>query len=54
MLLVTLGGDWPVLIWSQTLIGLTLSEFFDVIEMWWLGQWALAYALQTHDAVRVP
>lgn len=51
--LVALAGNWPLLFWSQTFLGLTLSEFFDVVEMWWLGRWAYAYAVQEHGKVRV-
>lgn len=53
MFLAALGGNWPMLFWSQTLLGLGLSEFFDVIEMWWLGRWARQYAIQPHDKVQV-
>ncbi|GJE96044.1 multidrug resistance-associated ABC transporter [Phanerochaete sordida] len=53
MFLAALGGDWPVVFWTQVFIGLGVSEFFDVVEMWWLGRWAHQYAIQPHDQVQV-
>ncbi|KAI0703637.1 hypothetical protein BC835DRAFT_1262769 [Cytidiella melzeri] len=49
-----LGGKYPLLFWIGWISGMSLSEVFDVSEMWWLGYWARQYALTDPKTVSVP
>jgi hypothetical protein len=37
------GGRFPVFYWLNFITSETLSDIFDVLEMWWLGYWAQKY-----------
>ncbi|KAJ3531222.1 hypothetical protein NM688_g7605 [Phlebia brevispora] len=49
-----LGGKWPWVFWVSYLLGMSLSELFDVLEMWWLGWWARQYAARPASEVSIP
>lgn len=46
-----LGGKWPAFFWLQYLCGLGITEFFDILEMWWLALWARQYILRDPSSV---
>lgn len=48
-----LGGKWPLLWWIQFLGASSLTEVFDVLEMWWLGWWATQYATKDPRSVSI-
>ncbi|EKM56946.1 uncharacterized protein PHACADRAFT_172648 [Phanerochaete carnosa HHB-10118-sp] len=47
-----LGGKYPFLFWLQFMFGECGAEFFNVLELWWLGYWAQQYALHDPSDVR--
>ena len=53
MLLVGLGGAWPLLFWAQFLAADVLCNVSTTLEYWWLGFWAKQYALRDAGDVQV-
>ncbi|KAH7905541.1 hypothetical protein BJ138DRAFT_1017581, partial [Hygrophoropsis aurantiaca] len=52
--LISLGGDYPLLFSILFFVLMSLTDFVNVIQTWFMGYWASQYEIQPSSEVKVP